>query len=128
MQRFFSTFPNEWPGAGLLLLRLTLAGVLFADAAAALGGNAATQIIAAAGEALAGALIAIGLWTPIAGVVVCLLQLGAVLLSDGTIGPHLLQAAVGLCLALLGPGAWSIDARLFGRRRVEIKHLREEQR
>lgn len=127
MQRFFSTFPNEWPGAGLLLLRLTLAGVLFADAAAALNGTAA-QIVAGGAEILTGALIAIGLWTPIAGVMVCMLELGVMLTADGAIGPHVLQAAVGLCLALLGPGAWSIDARLFGRRRVEIKHLREEQR
>ena len=82
----------------------------------------------AGGEILTGALIVIGLWTPIAGVMVCLLQLGLILTADRTIGPQVLQAAVGLCLALLGPGAWSIDARLFGRRRVEIKHLRDEQR
>jgi uncharacterized membrane protein YphA (DoxX/SURF4 family) len=125
VQRFFSTFPNEWPGAGLLLLRLTLAGALLADATQALGGTGPPQVFAAAAAILAGALVAVGLWTPIAGVFVCLLQLGAVLTANGTVGWHLLQAAVGLCLALLGPGAWSIDARLFGRRRVEIKHLRE---
>ena len=128
MQRFFSTFPNEWPGAGLLLLRLTLAGALFADAAAALSATGPAQILAAGGAILTGALIAIGLWTPIAGVLVCVLQLGVMLTADGTIGPHVVQAAIGLCLSLLGPGAWSIDARLFGRRRVEIKHLREDQR
>jgi len=110
-----------------MLLRLTLAGALFADAAAALNGTAA-QIIAGGGEVLTGAFIVIGLWTPIAGVMVFLLQLSLILTTGGAIGPHVLQAAVGLCLALLGPGAWSIDARLFGRRRVEIKHLREEQR
>ena len=124
MQRFFSTFPNEWPGAGLLLLRLTLASALLADGTEALIGTGAAQALAAS-SILAGALIAIGLWTPIAGVIVCVLQLGVVLTANGPIVPHLLQAAVGLCLALLGPGAWSIDARLFGRRRVEIKHLRE---
>jgi uncharacterized membrane protein YphA (DoxX/SURF4 family) len=127
VQRFFSTFPNEWPGAGLLLLRLTLAGALFADAAAALNGTAA-QVIAGGGAILTGVLIAIGLWTPIAGVGVLLLQLGLILMAGGAVGPHALLAAIGLCLALLGPGAWSIDARLFGRRRVEIKQLREDQR
>jgi hypothetical protein len=125
VQRFFSTFPNEWPGAGLLLLRLTLAGALLASAAQALGGTGPAQVLAAAAAILAGAFLAIGLWTPIAGVAVCLLQLGVVLTANDMIGTHLLQAAVGLCLALLGPGAWSIDARLYGRRRVEIKHLRE---
>jgi hypothetical protein len=49
-------------------------------------------------------------------------------MAGGAVGPHALLAAIGLCLALLGPGAWSIDARLFGRRRVEIKQLREDQR
>jgi hypothetical protein len=30
----------------------------------------------------------------------------------------ILLAAVGVALAMLGPGAWSIDALLFGRRRM----------
>jgi uncharacterized membrane protein YphA (DoxX/SURF4 family) len=128
VQRFFSTFPNEWPGAGLLLLRLTLAGALFADAAAEYGGAAPTQVIAAAVQILTGALIAIGLWTPFAGAMACALQLSLVLIVGATAEPYLLQASVGLGLALLGPGAWSFDARLFGRRRVDIKHLRDDQR
>jgi len=27
-------------------------------------------------------------------------------------------AVLGLALAMIGPGAWSVDARLFGRRRI----------
>jgi hypothetical protein len=33
-----------------------------------------------------------------------------------------LLAALAAALALLGPGAWSIDARLFGWRRVEVRN------
>jgi len=33
---------------------------------------------------------------------------------------YTLLAALATALALLGPGAWSVDARLFGWRRVEI--------
>jgi hypothetical protein len=29
-------------------------------------------------------------------------------------------AAVGAALAMVGPGVWSIDARLFGRKRIDI--------
>ena len=123
MQRLFSTFPNEWPAAGLLLLRLSLASSLFADAAARVHGSATWQILSAAAEILTGALLALGVWTPIVGVVVCLLQLGIVLMTGGTIELSLLRAAAGLSLALLGPGAWSIDAHLFGRRRIEIEQL-----
>jgi uncharacterized membrane protein YphA (DoxX/SURF4 family) len=126
MQRFFSTFPDGWPAAGLLLLRLMLGSALFADATAGLRGSTLSQALPAAAEILTGSLIIVGLWTPIAGVIVCLLQLGVVLMADRTIEPQLLKAAVGMSLAFLGPGAWSIDARLFGRRRVEIKHLRDE--
>jgi putative oxidoreductase len=126
MQRFFSTFPNAGPGAGLLLLRLTLGSSLCADAIAGLRGSALSHAIPAAAEILTGALIIAGLWTPIAAVIVCLLQIGIVLRADRTIELQLLRAAASLSLALLGPGAWSIDARLFGRRRVEIKHLRDE--
>jgi putative oxidoreductase len=33
---------------------------------------------------------------------------------------HLLLAVLAVSVAMLGPGAWSVDARLFGRRRIDI--------
>lgn len=127
VQRSFSTFPNAWPGAGLLLLRLTLGSALFVDAAAALEGPPLPQMtIPAIAELLAGALIVVGLWTPLAAVFACLLSLGFLLIVERAIEPQLLRAAIGIGLVLLGPGAWSVDARLFGRRRVEIKNLRDD--
>ena len=33
---------------------------------------------------------------------------------------HMLVGALGVVLAMLGPGAWSLDARLFGRKRIQI--------
>ena len=35
------------------------------------------------------------------------------------IGPFLLSA-LGLSLSMLGPGAWSLDARLFGRKQINF--------
>jgi putative oxidoreductase len=34
---------------------------------------------------------------------------------------HVLVGALGVALAMLGPGAWSLDARLFGRKRIQIR-------
>ena len=33
---------------------------------------------------------------------------------------HIVLAALGVALAMIGPGAWSVDARLFGRKRIRI--------
>ena len=75
-------------------------------------------------EAVMGALLLIGLETPIVAILVCVLQVGMLLVSHGTIVLQAVLAAISVCLIVMGPGAWSIDARLFGRRRVEIQSLR----
>jgi putative oxidoreductase len=81
-------------------------------------------ILPGAGEALTGALLVIGLGTPVFAILACLLQLGLLLLIDGATALHLVLAAISVCLIVMGPGAWSIDARLYGRRRVDIQSLR----
>jgi putative oxidoreductase len=126
VRRLFSYFPNGLQGTGLLLLRLTLVGGLFADAATRLHDPDFSLILTAVVEGLTGALLLIGLGTPMVSILVCVLHLGMLPATRGTIELHLQLAAVGLCLALIGPGAWSIDAHLFGRRRVEIKSLRDD--
>lgn len=69
-------------------------------------------------------MVLVGLGTPIVAILVCVLQFGMLLVSHGTIVLHAVLAAISVCLIVMGPGAWSIDARLFGRRRVEIQSLR----
>jgi hypothetical protein len=32
-----------------------------------------------------------------------------------------LLAALGVSLVMPGPGAWSVDARLFGRKQIDIR-------
>jgi hypothetical protein len=70
--------------------------------------------------ALAALLLLIGLWTPLAGAIVAGAQL--VLAVWHPAGPWMFVhfAALGAALAMLGPGGCSIDARLFGRRQIEI--------
>ena len=68
--------------------------------------------------AIAGALLLIGLWTPVASGSVALLQLSIYLSGPRLEHPfgHAYIGVLGVALALLGPGAWSIDSRLFGRK------------
>lgn len=118
MQRLFSTFPNSWPGLGLLILRF-VAGVSLAAVAHVTGDLAGTASLFArcvvGGVAL---LICIGLWTPFAAFTGSAIQVMVVTLGHRFELSLVLCAAMGVSLAMLGPGAWSFDARLFGRKRI----------
>jgi uncharacterized membrane protein YphA (DoxX/SURF4 family) len=67
-----------------------------------------------------GALLIAGLWTPIAGSLVIGLAIWQTVLRHENPYPGILLAAMGAALALVGPGALSIDARLFGWKRIDI--------
>ena len=69
--------------------------------------------------AVLGLLLIPGLWTPIAGALVALLETWQIITVPGDRWVALLLATIGGALAMLGPGLWSIDARLFGWKRVE---------
>lgn len=125
MVRLFAPFLHDRQGVGLLLLRLLLAGGVFADAIARLFEPTVPQMLASFAEVLAAILLAAGLWTPIAGSLVLVVQLGLVLAAQGSLEIFLYRAGMGLCLVLLGPGIWSADARLFGPKRVVIKSIRD---
>ena len=120
MQRLFSTFPEGWPGTGLVFLRAVMAIPLVPITAGPFVSVAplslSFQLIAAA----CAALLIIGLWTPIAGVFMAFCQLSLLFFTFGDTSIHIVLAALGAALAMLGPGAWSVDARLFGRKRIEI--------
>jgi uncharacterized membrane protein YphA (DoxX/SURF4 family) len=121
VQRLFSTFPEGWPGTGLVFLRAItaiplaqrgIAGELMATLSAVV----VLQLVAAG----AGVLLLVGLWTPIAGVLMAVAELGLAFSRPADPWMHVLLAALGVSLAMLGPGAWSVDARLFGRKRIQI--------
>jgi hypothetical protein len=115
VQRLFSTFAGGWPGAGLLMQRLLVGAALLYCVIATGGGTiAAPKIIAA----LAGLLLMAGLWTPAAGVVTACAEVWVALTSPAHAGIPSALAVLALTLALIGPGQWSVDARLYGR-----KHL-----
>ena|ERR1700744_5027906 len=68
-----------------------------------------------------GGLLVAGLWTPIAGPLVIVLSTWGILVRHDDPRSGILLAAIGAALALLGPGALSIDARLFGWKRIDLE-------
>jgi putative oxidoreductase len=117
-------FPNGWPGRALLLLRLVAGAILIYDGVYGLLGPGRIDLIVQQAIAIiAGLLLVVGLWTPIAGAIVTVLELWAIVVGTDHIRGVILLAALGAALAMLGPGVRSIDARLFGRRRLDIPDL-----
>jgi putative oxidoreductase len=121
MQRLFSTFPNSWPGLGLLILRCALAssciGIEMQTAEA--GPRIALFLLA---PIVCGGLLIGGLWTPITATALAILLVWSGV-SARPIDPlPFILAATAVSLAMLGPGAWSLDAALFGRKRIDMRH------
>ena len=70
----------------------------------------------------AGMLLIAGLWTPIAGALAAVVELWSAFSPPGDALIHILLVTLGAALALVGPGAWSVDARLFGWKRINIRN------
>jgi putative oxidoreductase len=132
VQRLFSTFPSGWPGAGLLMLRAAV-GVtatveggmqLVRHGAAMPATSVATGVVAVAG----GASLMLGFLTPAAATLIAICFAGILLPGLPTLMPTLVDTpTVGVfvlvmtaALILLGPGAFSVDSYLFGRREIVI--------
>jgi len=133
LQRVFSTFPDGVPGAGLLLLRAAVGVTFIVQGAAYFAdrhGLGFLTLFVALLTLASGALLLIGYLTPFAGV------LGGLFCACNALSwfptPNLelfeakltaaLATAIALALICLGPGAFSLDARLFGRREIIIPY------
>lgn len=68
--------------------------------------------------AAAGLLMLGGLWTPVAGVLAGIVEVWIAFAQPGTQSFAIVLAGLGISLAMIGPGAWSIDARLYGRKQL----------
>ena len=129
LQRTFATFPSGWVGAALLVLRVCVGATAVLEAGVALvGGHSWINLAAACVAAVAGLALIIGLLTPVASALLAaggaaiLLGIHAAILrlldSPMALFEFVVMAAV---VVILGPGATSIDAQLFGRREVAIR-------
>jgi uncharacterized membrane protein YphA (DoxX/SURF4 family) len=100
---------------------LVLTGHVLAQLRTGVATEPAVLYLLAIADAL---LLFVGLWTPIAGLMLAAFELWAVFLQPADPSAKLLLAILGIALALIGPGAWSIDARLYGWKRIEFTNQR----
>ncbi len=137
----FSTFPHGWPAAGLLLLRAAAGVVLIIQGASSFGSKYESGF-PFLGVALltvtVGAFLLIGFLTRLAGALAVLAAVGSMFLwfptpSVGLSETGLFQTriiaglvvVIAVAVVCLGPGAFSVDARLFGRREIIIPKNRD---
>lgn len=114
MQGFFSMFPSGRAGIALLVLRTSVAAALLLGAV-----TGARALLVNIASACIAALLCAGFATPICAGLCSVVAAVVAFRATGTSALcATLFALTSLALALLGPGAYSLDARLFGRRRI----------
>ena len=119
MRRLFSTFARGWPGIGLLVLRLVLGTALILRAVGKLSSDPSLHVTVLAVLGIgAGLLLLIGLWTPIAATLVAAIQLWKICWKLGDPWIYVLLGTIAVAVAMLGPGLWSVDARIYGWKRI----------
>jgi putative oxidoreductase len=121
LQRLFSNFAHGWPGNGLLLLRILSGVALIHYGIVDL--REAHQFVSIAPQMVAagaGVLLLVGLWTPVTGALVAIAEVWIAFSRAGDPWIPIILATLGATLAMVGPGAWSIDAQLFGRKHINI--------
>jgi len=126
VQRLFSTFADGWPGAGLLLLRLLTGAALinFGIGSIREGPPPVTIALQTVGIA-AGIALLVGLFTPVTGALAAIAKMWIFCLRFSTHSSDdlwivFVQVILAATLAMTGPGAWSIDARRFGRKHIDL--------
>ena len=131
LQKLFSTFPDGLPGFGLILLRVAVGLRLAIQGAYTIGTPNSAPIRAWAIGLVAifvGAALLIGFLTPLAGVSSAIVNstIGVSLIVGSGALPHdkawseIDLVVMSIAIVVLGPGAFSLDAHLFGRREIII--------
>ena len=121
MHRVSSTLADRLPSHGLLLLRVIVATTLLARCVQLANGASLWTVTPHVIAAGAGLFVLFGLWTSVAGAIVAIIELFIAFSHNHDPWLSVLLASVGIAVALLGPGAWSLDARRSGWKRIEIR-------
>jgi putative oxidoreductase len=121
VQRLFSSFANGWPGGGLLIQRFLVgAGLLYCAVECLSTSPVCRFALLQSFGAAAGILLIAGLWTPLAGVLAAFVEVWIAVFASGNAAIPVALAVLAVTLAMIGPGAWSVDARLYGRKRIAL--------
>ena len=119
MGRLFSMFPSGRLGIGLIALRFCLVSILLLHAyrfGPILSWSWTTPVLL-----LIAAALCLGVATPQACMLSCAAEIGFALTAAGFDATVLiLSIPVAIALVLLGPGAYSLDAHIFGRRVIVL--------
>jgi putative oxidoreductase len=118
LQRLFSNFANGWPGWGLLAQRVLIAAILIYSVVTHLAKGDKSAVLPELIGAGLSILVLIGLWTPVVAGLTSLTEIWVLLYRTGDSWIPIIAATLSATLAMIGPGAWSVDARLFGRKHI----------
>jgi putative oxidoreductase len=102
------------------VLRLAVGGMLLANGVTWLASGPHRDAAPAVVGVAAGMLMLIGLWTPVSSLLAVISQSWTLLVGGVMPQTAILLLSISVAVAMLGPGAWSIDSLLFGRRRLKI--------
>ncbi len=69
-------------------------------------------------SACAGILLLVGFWTPVVGSLIAVMELWVALTHTGDPWIPIVLATFGATSPMIGPGARSLDARLYGRKHI----------
>lgn len=117
-------FPQGGPGVALLLLRVSVVAFLIL----AVANYNASNLLVVGGAVLVSISLLIGFLTPFLCVIVVALVIGNIIIN-----PHassvlcVIAIANATALGLLGPGAYSLDSKLFGRRVTIVRSRKKRQ-
>jgi hypothetical protein len=118
MQRLFSMFPTGAAGIALVILRLSAAAALLAHGT---GQPFFAKSLTPLALVLPAGALCLGLLTPYTTAISCLIEFAVILRFAGhPLFPILISIVNTAALGMLGPGAYSLDARIFGRRVVRF--------
>jgi hypothetical protein len=112
-------FPTGAPGVALLILRISLAAAIVDTGSRCLNSSFAPVILLAC--AVQSLLLGLGLVTPIVSVAACVFELASLFNYGHADGRFIVLSSLNaVAITLLGPGVYSLDARLFGRREIVL--------
>jgi uncharacterized membrane protein YphA (DoxX/SURF4 family) len=119
VRRLFFTFAGGPPGLGLLLIRLLAGTAVVCHGAAGLRAPPPLGATLFAVFLISlGLLLIAGFGTPVVAGLVAVTALWDAFAHPADRAYYVVVGVLGIALALIGPGAWSVDARLFGWKRL----------